>query len=406
MENPKIRPVQAFPLQASGREMIGMKDPTGISPGVVIVPPETFFLISMMDGTNSIRDLQAAYMRKYAELLFSDKLEGLIQKLDASYLLDNVRFQDHLRRLREEFKKANVRKPAFSGGGYEENPDRLKEQLRGYFIDQEGPGLPEEKADAKAVRGIIAPHIDFARGGVCYAYAYKTLAQRATADLYVILGTCHTPMQNPLALTKKGFETPLGIAVVDTELAQSVAEQFPYDSFEDEFSHRGEHSIEFQVLFLQYVLAETEFTILPILCRSFHETIQQGSSPMQDTAYRQSIDALKEVLFAMPTACLVASVDLAHVGPQFGGTEKVTPGVLADVKSRDLEMLIHVQELDAEGFYQSIIRERDERNICGLPPIYTFLHLIRAQKGELLRYQQWCDPQGTGTVTFTSMAFF
>jgi len=185
-----------------------------------------------------------------------------------------------------------------------------------------------------------------------------------------------------------------------------VAEQLPYDPFEDEFSHRGEHSIEFQVLFLQYILAENDFTIFPILCGSFHETVQQGGSPMQDSAFRQSIEILKGALSAEPRLCLVASVDLSHVGPQFGGTQKVTPGVLADVKSRDLEMLTQVQALDAEGFYQSILRERDERNICGLPPIYTFLYLIRAKKGEVLRYQQWYDPQGTGTVTFTSMAFF
>jgi hypothetical protein len=73
-------------------------------------------------------------------------------------------------------------------------------------------------------------------------------------------------------------------------------------------------------------------------------------------------------------------------------------------------MLGYVQELKAEEFYQYILREKDLRNICGLPPLYALIHLIKAQKvdssGELLNYQQWHDPQGKGAVTFASMAFF
>ncbi|HEX9949374.1 MAG TPA: hypothetical protein VGB29_04390, partial [Thermodesulfobacteriota bacterium] len=90
-------------------------------------------------------------------------------------------------------------------------------------------------------------------------------------------------------------------------------------------------------------------------------------------------------------------------------------------KAKDLEMLGYVQELKAEEFYQFILREKDRRNICGLPPLYALLHLIKARtavggpdqrvtyglaKGALLNYQQWHDSQGKGAVTFASMAFF
>jgi hypothetical protein len=71
----------------------------------------------------------------------------------------------------------------------------------------------------------------------------------------------------------------------------------------------------------------------------------------------------------------------------------------------DLQMLGYVQGLKAEEFYQCILREKDRRNICGLPPLYALMHLIKAQRGELLSYQQWHDPQGKGAVTFASMAF-
>ena len=173
----------------------------------------------------------------------------------------------------------------------------------------------------------------------------------------------------------------------------------------DEFCHRTEHTIEFQVIFLQYILGESEFTIFPILCNSFHELIQKGISPMQDPIYNEAIALLIERCARLDKVCLVASADLAHVGPQFGHQEAVTPGVLAEVKAKDLEMLRHVQDLKGEEFYRFILREGDRRNICGLPPLYALLHLIDAKKGELLQYQQWHDSQGKGAVTFASMAF-
>ncbi|OGP55043.1 MAG: AmmeMemoRadiSam system protein B [Deltaproteobacteria bacterium RBG_13_52_11] len=404
-EHPKARPLEAFPTQVEGREMIGIKDPTGICPAIVCVKPEAFFLITLMDGTNSLRDLQAAYMRKYGTLLLSDTIEGLIEQLNSHYLLETHHFQDYIRQLQEDFKNARTRKAAYAGTGYEADPRQLKAQLRGYFQGEDGPGLPEEGAEKKALKGIVAPHIDFTRGGACYAHAYKALGESTGADLYIILGTCHTPLQYPFAFTLKSFETPLGQVEVEEDVVEAIAGRLPFDPFLDEFSHRSEHTIEFQVIFLQYLLGERGFKIFPILCNSFHEMIQEGISPMQDPLYKDAISILAHGCKQLPKTCLIASADLAHVGPQFGHTEVVTPGVLAKVKAKDLEMLHYGEALKGEEFYQFILREGDRRNICGLPPLYALLHLIDAQKGELLRYQQWSDTSGKGAVTFAGMAF-
>jgi len=420
-ENPRIRPIEAFPLQQSGQEMIGIKDPTGIFTEIVFVSPETLFLISLMDGTNTLRDLQAAYLRRYGSLVFTEKIEALIAQLDSCHLLDNRHFQDYLGQLRETFKKADTREAMFAGKGYESNPEQLKATIRGYFTAKDGPGLPSEEGSKRAIKGIVAPHIDLVRGGTCYAHAYKALGESIKADLYIILGTCHTPMQNPFAFTLKRFETPLGQAEVPKDLVADCARQLPFDPLLDEFCHRNEHTIEFQVIFLHYLLGKREFKIFPILCNSFHGLIQQGISPMQDPLYKEAIALLAEKCSRLDKVCLIASADLAHVGPQFGHREAVTPGVLAETRAKDLEMLGYVQELKAEEFYQFILREKDRRNICGLPPLYALVHLIQAQteaeaegdplvsgplaKGALLNYQQWHDPQGKGAVTFAGMAF-
>jgi AmmeMemoRadiSam system protein B len=412
VENPKIRPIEAFPVRQSGTDrrwpfgqMIGIKDPSGIYPEIVFVSAETLFLMSLMDGTNTLLDLQAAYLRRYGSLVFTEKIEDLIAQLDAYYLLDNRHFQDHLCQLREAFKKAGTREAAFAGKGYEADPEQLKARIRGYFTEKDGPGPPNESERKRSIKGIVAPHIDFARGGTCYAHAYKALGEALRADLYIILGTCHTPMQNPFAFTMKQFETPLGRVKVQEDLVADCAHRLPFDPLLDEFCHRNEHTIEFQVIFLQYILGQSGFTIFPILCGSFHELIQKGISPMQDPIYNEAMALLIERCARLDRVCLVASADLAHVGPQFGHREAVTPGVLAETKAKDLEMLRHVQDLKGEEFYRFILREGDRRNICGLPPLYALLHLIDAKKGELLQYQQWHDPQGTGAVTFASMAF-
>ena len=52
METPKLRPVEAFPVEIEGRQMIGLRDPLGISPEVLFLSPEAFFLANLMDGTS------------------------------------------------------------------------------------------------------------------------------------------------------------------------------------------------------------------------------------------------------------------------------------------------------------------------------------------------------------------
>ena len=379
-EHPKVRPLEAFPVEYEGREMIGIKDPVGFSPALVFVPPETFYLLTLMDGTNSLTDLQAAYMRRYGTLLFSDKLQELIEQLNTHYLLENQRFQSYVSQLHADFKGQQIREAGFAGKGYAGDAALLTAQLRGYFTDPQGPGLPAESGGRKAIQGIVAPHIDFARGGPCYAHAYKALAEALPADLYVILGTCHTPMRHPFAFTLKAFATPLGLAETDKGLVEAVAAELPFDPFIDEFSHRSEHTIEFQVVFLQHLMEKKPFKIFPILCGSLHEQISQGISPWEDVNYQQALSVLKRRCREHGRICIIASADLAHVGPQFGQREKITRGTLTEVKQKDLELLRQAEEVNAEGFYRAIQREGDKRNICGLPPIYALLHVIDADK--------------------------
>ena len=53
-----------------------------------------------------------------------------------------------------------------------------------------------------------------------------------------------------------------------------------------------------------------------------------------------------------------------------------------------------------------IARQKDESRICGLSPTYTMLEVTQPERGELLRYDQAVELDGTSCVSFASAAFY
>jgi AmmeMemoRadiSam system protein B len=146
--------------------------------------------------------------------------------------------------------------------------------------------------------------------------------------------------------------------------------------------------------------------MVPVLCSGFDRLIEKGMSPSQDEEVRDFVEGVRETLSASGRrTCLMASVDLSHIGPQFGDERPVSQGDLNDVRDADLGALRPVEAMDKEGFWQEVVRDGNRRNICGLSAIYTFLSILEAEEGKLLKYDQWRDEQGWGCVTFASMVF-
>ena len=69
-------------------------------------------------------------------------------------------------------------------------------------------------------------------------------------------------------------------------------------------------------------------------------------------------------------------------------------------------MLRHVLDQDAERFFRFIQRERDSRNVCGVPAIYTLLHAAEAKNTRLLKYDRAVDQNTQSVVTFASIALY
>ena len=408
MDYPKLRDINVFPVQSSGQTLLCLQDPQTISEKTLFLSPPLYFIVSLFDGQHSILDIQAECMRRFGELLYTDKLQEVINQLDENLFLEGERFQEALRQKEEEFKKALVREAVFAGKSYEGDSDGLRTQVKGYFEGANGPGPLGEKKSTKGLKGVVVPHIDFQRGGSCYAFGHREIWERNASPCFVIFGTAHTPMKNPFCVTRKDFITPLGTLNVDKELVDAIQSRCPDDLFEDEGVHRSEHSIEFQCVFLRYLYPEpSSLKIVPILSGSFHEVIDKGISPMELKPIRQFIDALKEAVSSLGReVCYIASADLAHMGVQFGDRDGVSEYGLRIIAQEDQEMLEYAEKMDGEGFYSSILRERDRRKICGLPAIYSMLKILEAKEGKLLKYGQAFAPETQSVVTFASLAFY
>jgi MEMO1 family protein len=405
--NPQLRPLEAFPMVVEGEEVTCLRDPLGLAEQPIFLNGPQGLLVSLMDGTNTLRDIQAAFFRRTAELLPLEAIEGLISQLDEYHFLDSPSFRRYFDTLVAEFARAPSRRARHAGTAYEGAAAALRRQIQGFFSGPDGPETAASPETAPAeVRGLIAPHIDFQRGGPTYARAYKALADRPGADRFIVFGTCHHAIHRRFALTAKDYETPLGPAVTDRDFVRRLAAKLPHDYFEDEFAHRGEHAIEFQAVFLRSILRQ-DFKIIPILVGSFHDLLAAGKTAAEDLAVAGMVGALTETMAEVPgNYCLIAGADLAHVGRHFGDARGPSETSLREVERADQAFLRHVVRGDAEGVFSFIAAEDDSRRVCGYPSIYMILRCLGNVSGRILDYRQWADLRAGAAVTFAGVALY
>jgi len=418
---PQIRPLELVPLSD---DRYALRDPFGFS-STVALPFEAAMLVTMMDGKRSRGELRQALHKDFSGTLTLSEVEQVVNQLDAGYFLDNDRFEQHKISVIAAYQSLDVRPAAHAGTAYPQDEELLREQLGEYFVGKEGPGLlPSEGsltndyADEATLRlcGVMSPHIDFQRGGPTFAWAYDRVVAESQAKVFVILGTAHTPLQSLFSVSRKHFETPLGIVETDREFVDSLSKRLSLlptaeetaVMFEDEFPHRQEHSIEFQALMLQYVLGgRRDYKIVPILVGSFHPFVINHRSPGGAPAVADFVAALRETIGAYGSeVCFVAGVDLAHIGQQFGDKEPLDKTRLTEQWTDDQQLLAAACEGDPEAWFIHVAAQQDRNRICGLAPTYTMLEAMRPERGEMLKYDQAVAQDGSSCVSFASMAFY
>ena len=405
--HPRLRPVEAFPVQMNNQDFICLRDPESFAEQPVFLNQTILFLVSRMDGNHSLRDIQADYYRSTGEILPIEDLEGLVLQLDEQRYLDGPHFSSFYQSLIREFQNSPSRPAHHAGSAYEGNCEALISQIQSFFASPDGPGNHFSPDLSNPLRGLIAPHIDFTRGGPTYAHAYKALAEHPGADTFIVFGTCHSPMPQRFSITGKDYETPLGTAKTDRDFVARLSAKLQ-NRYSDEFSHRGEHSIELQAVCLRYIFGDKQdFRIIPILVGSFHDIHSEGRTAAADPEIQTVVNAVRETINeTQRRVCVIAGADLAHVGRRFGDASGPTEHSLREVEREDSIFLNLAAAGDAEGVFQSIAADNDRRRICGYPPIYMALRCIDRPDGKLLQYRQWSDLNAGAAVTYAALAFF
>ena len=430
---PGLRAVEAFPVEHEGRSCVALRDPAGYTDAIVLLHGPLLVIVSLFDGGHTVADIQAAVMRRHGQLVERRQIEEIAEALDQQGFLDSPGFAGRRAVIDGAFLASPTRPATHAGGAYAGEPGELRAMLDGFFAPPDGPGpidgaraaepegrgqsaAPERRGRSAAterrgqsaateVRGVIAPHIDFHRGGSAYAWAYRELAERSAADLFVIFGTCHAGMEHPFALTRKDYASPLGDVRVDRDFVDALASRARQDCFGSELAHRVEHSIELQTVFLRHLYADRrDVSIVPVLASFAHEAMHRGQRPDDDPRVPRFLEALAETMAAgRRRVALIAGADLAHVGPRFGDPEPVGAPELARIEREDVAMLESVAAGDPQAFFESVASDGDRRRICGYSPIYALLRSLGGAIGSVKRYGQWPDPNGV--VSFASVVF-
>ena len=301
-----------------------------------------------------------------------------------------------------EFFRANPKRPAaFAGASYPGEALLLAGELTGFFTAENGPGKEPPLAPSKAAPlGLIAPHIDFTRGGPAYAWAYQALSERKAPDIVIALGVAHASPDSPWVFTPKSYETPFGPMEVDDELYHKLSSRVWYEPRADEWVHKNEHSLEFQAVWLKHLWREKAPKWIPILVSSF-ERFSPDEAPAKvptiEKALKDLGDVLKAEIARGRTVTIVCGIDLAHVGLRFGDELEITPELEKKIEAEDRRSLVAAMALDADGFYKSVVADEHWRKVCGLSALYTGLRLMKmigaVQPGRLLAYGQAPDPR-------------
>jgi hypothetical protein len=377
-----------------------IRDPFQFSDATLIVPPALIECLQFFDGEHSSLDLRAHLVRLTGDLNAGDIEANLTGALSDAGFLEDEAFRRRRSETEAAFARAPLREPAHAGGGYPDEPGELRETLNGYLAGEKSNGA------GGRVLAIAAPHVSPFGGVEAYRAAYAALTPADAERTFVILGTSHYGHPDRLGLTRKPFVTPFGQAVTDTKLVDELERKLGAAAVMEDYCHAIEHSIEFQVIFLQHLFG-SRVRILPVLCGSYLRSIYEGGVPEDAEDVQRIVGALGEIAAREGNRLAwVLGVDMAHMGRRYGDQLNALAGrdEMAEVERRDRDRIERMQAGDARGFWERVQQNQDDLKWCGSAPIYTFLKSVPEARGELLRYQQWNIDENS-VVSFAGMSF-
>ena len=400
---PRLRTNLDFlPSPVPDRPGLVIRDPFQYSDATLIIPPALVTCLEFFDGVRTELDLREYLVRLTGDLAVGELEKHLIETLSVAGFLEDDNFVRRREEAERVFAAAPLRAASHAGSGYPETSAALTETFRGYM-----DGAVQLQASARGkVLAIAAPHVSPFGGVESYRAAYAALQPTDAGRTFVILGTSHYGAPDRIGLTRKPFVTPFGETVADTALVDELSRAAGDAAAMEDYCHAVEHSIEFQVVFLQHLFGP-RIKIVPVLCGSYARSLYRGGLPEADDNVRRMLGGLGDIAAREGDRLLwVLGVDMAHMGRRYGDQIAATAerGEMEAVARRDRARIERMEAGDAQGFWELVRENHDDLKWCGSAPIYTFMKALPSARGRLLRYQQWnIDEQSV--VSFAGMSF-
>lgn len=397
---PRIRFNLDFtPSSDPERPGLFIRDPYHYSDTTLLIPPPLVQALECFDGQQSALDLRSELVRITGEIQVGELEKDIFDALDTAGFLENDRYRELRSKREAEFASEPVRPAVFADAAYPADRVALADLLTGRIG---GPGGDEK------VTGIAAPHASPDGGWDSYRAAYRALPAYdiGREKTFVVLGTSHYGAPERFGLTRKGFQTPFGVARNPTEFVDELETAAPKAIRMEDYCHAVEHSIEFQIVFLQHLYGP-EVRVLPILCGPFVKSIYEGGLPEANEEVARFFDALGNVAAREGNRlCWVLGVDMAHMGRRYGDPLLATAnqGEMLDVEERDRQRIAQINAGSVQDYWSLIQDKQDELKWCGSAPFYTYMKVKPDLQGELLAYQHWQIDEAS-VVSFAAMKF-
>lgn len=279
-----------------------------------------------------------------------------------------------------------IRKPCVAGAFYAGTRAELIDQITECFTHRFGPGSVPQPAlhGPRRVFGIVSPHAGYMYSGPVAANGYSRLAADGLPDAFVILGPNHTGLGSGLSIQTEGaWETPMGIASIDSELAKKIQRSSGLIDV-DERAHANEHSIEVQLPFVQFLFKdEAKFVPICMMMQDLSTSREVARSIVEQTKGKDAV--------------IIASSDFTHYESHETASRK------------DKEAIDAILKLDDEALNE--FGESSRVTLCGYGPITTLIaaaKMVGNVRAELLAYRTSGDITGdkSAVVGYSSLVFF
>jgi len=398
---PKFRSdLDVIPISYQGQQGVVIRDSLGINKNAVFIQGAGLMVLSLMDGRRSVKDIQLELIRQEQGSFVSlDWVNKVIQEFHAAFLLENEEYREKKDKIILDYQAESTREAAFAGEAYPSSP----EELNTYLDSILNISRTEQDVELPKIKVLVAPHIDINTGRDVYAAAYRA-GYGLSPKKILVLGVGHQLGDGFISLTEKDFVTPLGKVKTDKALVKRLKRMGKDVIAPHDITHRREHSIEFQLLFLQRLFGP-DFLLVPVLCGSFGEVLDSVGRPGEIPGMKDFLSGLEDMLLEDPNTLIAAGVDFSHIGPKFGHGEKAR-SMLLETRAFDRMLMDAVCEGDIDKLWGLYRESGGKYNVCGFSVFSLLLELIPGIKGRVLGYDLWQEDATESAVSFAAMALY